>query len=514
MTTRRSLLQGVAAAGGLNAAIATLAALGGMATTPAQAQAPRLPPPGNRRQPVVVIGAGIAGLVVALELKRAGWPVQLLEAQDRPGGRCRTLRAGDVVTELDGTTQRVEWDSAPHLYLNPGPARIPHHHRGILSYCRQLGVALEVLVNENRAALVQAGPNGPVPLRRVQADLRGVVAELAAKGLERSALDAVVAEADIAALREMLRGFGALDRGYRYRGTSRAGWDRRPGVEREGEAVAPLDLRILLQPEVWRSAAFSEGIDYAATMLQPVGGMDRIAQAFATELGPALVLNAEVMQLRRTAQGARITWRDRASGRTQQVQAGLVVVTLPAPVLAALDTDFSEERQTVLARLDYAPAFKLGFQAEQRFWEDDHAIYGGISWTGRDIGQVWYPSHGFHQRRGILLGSYLFGGRAGEAYTRRTPAERAAAAIEEGQALHPDYARQVAQPVSVAWAKQPFQRGAWVEWVLPSRIDGYRLLRRSEGPYHFAGEHLSYQTAWMEGAVLSAWSTLEDLAKR
>ena len=41
---------------------------------------------------------------------------------------------------------------------------------------------LEVLVNENRAALVDT-PGGPVPLRRVQADLRGMVSELAVKGL-------------------------------------------------------------------------------------------------------------------------------------------------------------------------------------------------------------------------------------------------------------------------------------------------------------------------------------------
>jgi monoamine oxidase len=509
VTSRRALLEGIAAAGGINAAVAALGALGGMAPTPAQAAAPALPRGGK---PVLVVGGGIAGLVVALELKRAGWPVKLLEASDRPGGRCLTLRAGDTVREADATTQKVEWDSAAHLYVNPGPARIPHHHRGILGYCKQLGVALEPLVNENRAALAEA-PDGPVPLRQVQAGLRGVVAELAAKGLERGTLEAPLSEADLEALRAMLRGFGALDRELRWRGGSRGGWAERPGVE-AGKPALPLDARALLDPVLWRGATFAEGIDYAATMLQPVGGIDRITRALAKALGDSLVLNAEVTSLRRQSGGARVAWRDRRRGGAVHVETpARVVLALPAPVLAALDTDLSAPRREALRGLAYASAGKLAFQCERRFWEDDHAIYGGISFSARDVNQLWYPSHGFHARKGVLLGAYIWGGAAGERFAGRTPAERSAAAVADGAALHPGYAGQVAKPVSVAWANMPLARGAWVEWTAAQRAQSYDMLRAAEEPYHFAGEHLSHQTAWMEGAVISAWATLEGLAR-
>lgn len=40
--------------------------------------------------PVIVIGAGLAGLACALELERNGVPCQLFEASDAPGGRVRT----------------------------------------------------------------------------------------------------------------------------------------------------------------------------------------------------------------------------------------------------------------------------------------------------------------------------------------------------------------------------------------------------------------------------------------
>src|SRR4051794_678030 len=46
----------------------------------------------RRRQSVVVVGAGLAGLVAAHELERAGFRVTVLEARSRVGGRVHTLR--------------------------------------------------------------------------------------------------------------------------------------------------------------------------------------------------------------------------------------------------------------------------------------------------------------------------------------------------------------------------------------------------------------------------------------
>ena len=93
---------------------------------------------------VLVLGAGIAGLVAAYELRKAGYQVQVLEYNSRAGGRNWTLRGGDRYTELGGFTQECRFD--PGLYINPGPWRLPYHHRGMLSYCKLLGVQLEPFV--------------------------------------------------------------------------------------------------------------------------------------------------------------------------------------------------------------------------------------------------------------------------------------------------------------------------------------------------------------------------------
>ena len=56
---------------------------------------------------VLVLGAGLAGMTAALELRTAGYKVQVLEFNSRPGGRNWTIRGGDHFTELGGATQSV-----------------------------------------------------------------------------------------------------------------------------------------------------------------------------------------------------------------------------------------------------------------------------------------------------------------------------------------------------------------------------------------------------------------------
>ena len=58
-------------------------------------------PPGTS---VLVLGAGLAGLLAAWELRKAGYAVKVLEYNQRAGGRCWTLRGSDSYTELGGAT--------------------------------------------------------------------------------------------------------------------------------------------------------------------------------------------------------------------------------------------------------------------------------------------------------------------------------------------------------------------------------------------------------------------------
>jgi monoamine oxidase len=89
---------------------------------------------------VVVIGAGLAGLVAAYELRRRGHEPLVLEAQNRVGGRIYTLRT-----------------FAPGLYAEAGGMRIPRSHDLTLEYCRLFGLELRPFVMGNPKGLVHVG---------------------------------------------------------------------------------------------------------------------------------------------------------------------------------------------------------------------------------------------------------------------------------------------------------------------------------------------------------------------
>jgi monoamine oxidase len=126
--------------------------------------------------------------------------------------------------------------------------------------------------------------------------------------------------------------------------------------------------------------AFGETWDQAGTMMQPIGGMDAIARAFARALGTMIRYQAEVVGLRRVGERARVSWRDRRQGSESSMDADFVICTIPLPVLKGIASDFPGpvKRAIEVGANAYVPAVKVAFQAKRRWWETDHQIYGGI----------------------------------------------------------------------------------------------------------------------------------------
>ena len=208
--TRRTFLERVGQAGGSIAVHGAMRALG-VAGTPAPAG--RLPleraPAGTR---VIILGAGVAGLAAAHELRKLGYEYEILEARARVGGRCFTVRRGQASEEVGTAPQKAAFD--PDLYLNAGAARIPHHHTPTLDYCRELGVAIEPFCSVNEAAYVYQSNADParqrLRLREVRADWRGQTAELLAKAVSSDSLDRPLSADDRERILEWLRLEGGL----------------------------------------------------------------------------------------------------------------------------------------------------------------------------------------------------------------------------------------------------------------------------------------------------------------
>jgi monoamine oxidase len=511
--TRRALLEDIGRIGGLGAAYMAMETLGLAIPTPAGAENFQLPNSGNGRS-VVILGAGISGLVSAYELKRAGYRVTVLEARDRIGGRAWSIRGGDRIVQMGRADQRATFD--PGLYFNAGPARIPSTHRVILGYARKFGVQLEPFVNVNRNAGWDFGGKVYPERRRVE-DMRGTLSELLAKAIDRKALDGVISADEIAAVRQFLQPYGSLDAKGNYVPGGSNGWS----VDGGGYAQAPVPLPALGFKELAPSGSiilpylFEHIWDMQSTMLQPVGGMDRIAHAIYEQVKPVVRMRSPVTAIRQSGGRVRI---EHGPGNAA-TEADFCVCTLGANLLAKIPNDFSPAKQAAFKKVRYLPSVKVAFEAP-RFWETDDNIFGGLAWTDRANENVIYPSNGFGSAKGVLVGAYVAGWTNQDnpqKFSSYPDAERLRVSRDSVEALHPGRSRLLTKGVTVGWGLIPYSEGVGAIWPDGPGGNGgrppeYAELLKPEGPIVFAGEHLSYQGLWQEGAALSAHEAMKLVA--
>jgi monoamine oxidase len=163
----------------------------------------------------------------------------------------------------------------------------------------------------------------------------------------------------------------------------------------------------------------------------------------------------------------------------------------------------------------YSSSVKIGLQFKRRFWEEDEAIYGGISYTDLPIRQISYPSTGFNRSgRGVLLGAYVYEGANAYEFTSMAPSDRVARAVELGSRVHPQYRAEFENGIAVAWHRVPFTLGCAGSWTDKMREQHYDNLCQIDGRLVLAGEHASYIPAWQEGAILSSLNAITRLHER
>ena len=388
---------------------------------------------------VLVLGAGLAGLVAAYELNKAGYKVRILEYQDRAGGRNWSLYGGDTWTELGGATQKVGF--APGNYLNPGPWRIPFNHHALLHYCKVLGVTLEPFIQYNHNAYIHRTDvfgGRPVRFNAAAADFEGNVAELLAKSVEQKALDQDLSAEDRQKLMEALRSWGMLDRDMRYKSnllsSEHRGFDRMPGGGVDGAPIPSktFAFRDVLDSGIWRNMSSFMNLEGQTTMFQPVGGMGMIGKAFVRHLRSLITYDAKVTKIIQDDKGVAVTYSDRVKGGVRETRADFCVCTIPAGILKQIQTNLPPSKKAAIAAVPYRSSVKIGLEMRRRFWEEEDHIYGGHSYTDQDITLISYPNNNFFKDGpAVLLGAYP---KAREAMrmTAMTPEQRIEAALAQG----------------------------------------------------------------------------------
>jgi len=499
--TRRDFLTRVGQAGGYSAAFAMMQSLG---LTPMKGQQPdpiRAEPGTGKGTKVVVLGGGIGGLVSAYELKKLGYEVTLLEARERPGGRNWSGRKGTVIEFIDGTKQPIDWEEGN--YQNLGPARLPSTHWTMLGYCRELGVALEVEINTSRSTLLQndkANGGKPVVQRKAINDTRGHVSELLSKCIAQGALDSELSKEDRDRMKSFLHTYGQLNDSGKYVGCANAGLKVAPGAGDQVEVIEePQDMRTLLDESFWGGMLYEEIWDWQATMMQPVGGMDRIPYAFAKALGPIVHYNSPVTAIRKSSTGVKVSYT--SDGAEKQIEAAYCVVALPFSMLKKIPNDLSQAFKAVIDGSTMAHSCKLPWES-RRFWEQDYNIYGGLSFLSQGPSPIWYPSAKLMHPTGIIVGGYM-DERQVPGFADMTLEQKFALSRAQIEKIHPGHGHELQKPIFCGWAHVKWNEGSWIE-TYGGGPAGYEVVIQPDGPIYFAGDTISHVVGWQEGAALSA----------
>src|SRR5690606_19912517 len=125
--------------------------------------------------------------------------------------------------------------------------------------------------------------------------------------------------------------------------------------------------------------------------------------------------------------------------------------------------------------------------------------------TNQPIQQIWYPSHGMHKEKGIILSAYNFGG--GMHFTKMSQKERIEAALAQGEKIHPDYRQLVEKGITIAWHRMNHMLGCAARWGRgPGGLSAeeermmHTLQQGVAGRHFLVGDQVTLHAGWQESA--------------
>ena len=466
--------------GGGAAAAAALAVPDG-----AQAAAKRKRGRRLRRADVVVVGAGLAGLVCARDVQRAGKRVIVLEARGRVGGRCYSRAipgAGDVA--------------------NLGATFVGPTQRRILTLAKELGIGVFPTYNSGKNVLFFNG-------RR--AEYSGAVPPV-------SALALVEAQKTIIQLDGMARSV-PLDapwkagRAAEWDGQTVETWKLANVLSPDGRklidlaiqavfSVEPRDLSLLfLLFYIHSAGSIEQLIDTAggAQELRVAGGTQLIADELAKRIGRGRVLlRSPVRRVVRHRRGGVDVITDKLAVRARRV-----VVALPPAIAGRIryEPALPGLREQLTQRVPMGSVTKTFAVYDRAFWRDD-GLTGQVT---SDTGPVRVTYDGSPQsgRPGVLLGFVdADDARVLNALDHRERAERE---LESYVRYFGARGREAKMVFDYPWDNDRFAGGAPIGFTPPGVLLRFgEALRAPVGPIHWAGSETA--TTWngyMDGAVQS-----------
>jgi monoamine oxidase len=462
----------------------------------------------TKSKKVIIIGAGMSGLVAASLLKNAGHDVTILEGNKRIGGRIYTVRK----------------PFTPGNYLDLGAMRIPDNHKLVFEYIRKFNLPYQEFINNSPRDLLlvnnilttreQYEKNPDILQYPLPEEERGKTAsELFLEAT--SPFIELYRNSDYEEQQKLIK---------KYSGYSMGQFLANNPYGKSLSFNAIRKINVILGIEGFPEFSF---VDILKDIIFPIfrkqtkfyqikGGNDHLPYGFVQELGTHILLNQKVTHIIQSDGGVSVRAVDCVDGLVQEYNADYVIVTIPFTVFQYIDVipyeSISFKKWQAIREVTNVPSVKIGIEFRRRFWEDLN--YGNIV-SDLPTRFTFMPSHDKGSNKpGVMLASYSWGQNA-LLWNSKSKEEIIKEVLED---LFKIYGEQVYTEmlnfVVYNWSKNPFSAGCFTLYTPGQAIDIGDYIKKPEGRIHFAGEHTSSFHGWIEGAIESAVRAANEVNSR
>jgi monoamine oxidase len=446
---------------------ATMSAVtGGLvaACTSGHDSAPPPPPPEIKAdtKSVLIVGAGMAGLAAARSLVDAGWPVRLIEARDRIGGRVYTNRDWGVPIEMGASwIHGTANDPMMELARKAQAQVIPTDYYGWAKLAVDPHLSPMDYDPDAWRTFVERACD------RVNGGSLGAAVDAAAKREELSSPD-----------RAQLAFFVA--------------------TEIEDEYAAGADQ---LSATTFDTGDYAEGDQAVIT-----NGYDALPKLLAD--GLQVVYKTPVTAIARRDDSVVV------HAGNQSFEGPAAIVTVPLGVLKAgsiaFDPPLPEGHTRAVNALGFGVLSKSFFRFNRRTWKTDNAFY---LFLGTDPG-AWAQWFSLSSAAGPIVVAFNAGDRGRSVESSSTADVTARALPIAHQLFGGDIS-----PVEVrtsSWSTDPYARGSYSFHAPGSGLDDRRRLQEPiSDRLYLAGEAVDVKNpSTVIGAVLSGRNAADQLMHR